>query len=116
MTSRRAGYDSLVRRHQLENLLARSFGENQHDNADVPVDDSVSKGRDKTPVDVNSGVQREYGNEDIGSIASAIEETVPWSSGLFDMIWKKKVDLETSETVALDDGPRVERPRPRPEK
>ena len=105
MTSRRAGYDSLVRRHQLESLLARSFDDNSKTEA------QDSKPEDKKQSEEGATMRRAYGNEEVGRIASAIEESVPWSAGIFDLFWQR-IDTNSTEETGLEDGPRVERPRP----
>lgn len=104
MTSRRAGYDSLVHRHQLQSLLARSF-EQDHEESGQAAADTDDKASEENIV------RRAYGNEEIGRIASAIEESAPWSAGIFDLIWQRVDDSKTEE-ASVDDGPRVERPRP----
>jgi hypothetical protein len=109
MASRRSGYESLVRRHQLQSLLSRSFDQADEIGGDQPNAATESRREEERPED-GSKQTRAYGNDDIGRIASAIEERVPWSSGIFDVFWPK---IEaTSVQLTEQDGPRLERPRP----
>ena len=54
--------------------------------------------------------RRAYGNEGLCQIASAIEESIPMSSGILDILWPK-VEAASGPLTAQDD-PRPERPRP----
>ena len=109
MASRRSGYESLVRRHQLQTLLSRNFDPANTSDGGQPNADFESR-RDEDVPRVGARQTRAYGNEEISRIASAIEESVPWSSGILDVFWPK-IEAETSPMTAQD-GTRPERPRP----
>jgi hypothetical protein len=109
MASRRSGYESLVRRHQLQTLLSRNFdaastSDGGQPNADFERVEDAPKGG------VARQTHRAYGNEEISRIATAIEESVPWSSGILDVFWPK-IEAEPGPMTAQD-GTRLERPRP----
>jgi hypothetical protein len=107
MASRRSGYDSLVHRHQLQNLLTRSF-DSANENGEP--DAAHESRREAEMSEGGSKKERAYGNQDIGRIASAIEESVPWSSGILDVFWPR-VEAASGPLIAHD-GQRPERPRP----